>query len=202
MTDFLDRHDRLKTARLGRGLKTARAASEYLGVPYGTYSGHENGSRGIKDADIVRYANAFRVSASWLAFGQDKGHKKIAIIGVAGSIDQVDEKISRKAIATDVTPPFPVVSDARAVVVSTEEYEPILSKDDVVLIGPETTAGQLAGQRVAISSDKKILLGTLLSASQSGKCHFQLFTGKVFLETSPDWIAPIIGIIFGDQSNA
>lgn len=43
-----------------------------LNIPYGTYSGHENGSRGIKDDDILRYARVFRVSPAWLAFGE--GH--------------------------------------------------------------------------------------------------------------------------------
>lgn len=65
----MEKHDRLKLARKLR-FRTARAASEALGVPYGTYSGHEAGSRGFSDEDAERYAKAFRVSLAWLALGE------------------------------------------------------------------------------------------------------------------------------------
>ncbi|MHC2089437.1 helix-turn-helix domain-containing protein [Methylobacterium sp. CM6244] len=63
--------DRLKMARQNAGHATAKDAAQRLGVPYGTYSGHESGTRGIKKEDIERYAKAFDVSLSWLAFGLD-----------------------------------------------------------------------------------------------------------------------------------
>lgn len=62
----LEAHERLRIARRRR-YKTAREASEALGVPYGTYTGHEAGSRGFAE-DVERYARAFRVRAAWLAF--------------------------------------------------------------------------------------------------------------------------------------
>lgn len=59
-------HERLRIARKRR-FKTAREAAEALGVPYGTYTGHESGSRGFTE-DVERYAKAFRVRSAWLAF--------------------------------------------------------------------------------------------------------------------------------------
>lgn len=46
---------------------------------YGTYSGHENGSRGIKSQDATRYAAFFKVTRNWLLFGE-------------GSIEDYDNK--------------------------------------------------------------------------------------------------------------
>ena len=63
--DKLEPHERLRIARKLR-YKTARAASDALGVPYGTYTGHESGSRGFFTEDAERYAKAFRVRAAWL----------------------------------------------------------------------------------------------------------------------------------------
>lgn len=40
-----------------------------MSISYGTYAGHENGSRGIKRQDIVRYAVFFKVQPNWLEFG-------------------------------------------------------------------------------------------------------------------------------------
>lgn len=62
----LEAHERLRIARKRR-FKTAREAAAALGIPYGTYSGHELGSRGFSE-DVERYAKAFRVRAAWLAF--------------------------------------------------------------------------------------------------------------------------------------
>lgn len=58
---------RLKQAR-ERRFKTAVDAAEAMGVAYGTYSGHEKGSRGIKPESLKRYAKFFGVSARWLQF--------------------------------------------------------------------------------------------------------------------------------------
>lgn len=62
----LEPHDRLRIARKRR-FKTAREASDALGVPYGTYTGHESGSRGFSE-DAERYAKAFRVRVAWLSY--------------------------------------------------------------------------------------------------------------------------------------
>lgn len=66
----MERNQRLKWARERRGFVSAAKAAEYLGIPYGTYSGHENGKRGIKDPELEMYARAYRVSLPWLAFGE------------------------------------------------------------------------------------------------------------------------------------
>lgn len=65
----MDIHERLKTARERRGYASATKAAEAMGIPYGTYAGHENGSRGIKLPDIARYAEFFRIPVIWLQFG-------------------------------------------------------------------------------------------------------------------------------------
>ncbi|MER2264366.1 helix-turn-helix transcriptional regulator [Methylobacterium oxalidis] len=66
-----DRHHRLKQARELAGFSSAAEAANHLKVPYGTYSGHEAGSRGIRHRDLLRYATAFGVDVAWLQFGQD-----------------------------------------------------------------------------------------------------------------------------------
>lgn len=63
-------HVRLRQARESRHYKSAAQAAEAMGVPYGTYSGHENGGRGIKRDDILKYATFFRVSPGWLDYGE------------------------------------------------------------------------------------------------------------------------------------
>ena len=60
--------DRLRKAREARGLVSAAEAARGLDIPYATYAGHENGSRGFLD-DIDRYAHFFGVRPEWLRSG-------------------------------------------------------------------------------------------------------------------------------------
>jgi len=72
MADDIEIGQRLKAARKAAGFKTARAAAESLGVPYPTYTQHENGTRGIvREADL--YTRRFKVSLDWLMRGRGQG---------------------------------------------------------------------------------------------------------------------------------
>lgn len=67
MTDI---HDRLRQARIAAGFETMSDAARHFGWPISTYGGHENGTRGIKKPDLLKYAQAFDVSADWLFTGR------------------------------------------------------------------------------------------------------------------------------------
>ncbi len=62
---------RLKEAREAAGFATASEAAKAYGWTYPTYTGHENGHRGIKPHDMEKYAKAFQVSVGWLMTGRD-----------------------------------------------------------------------------------------------------------------------------------
>jgi hypothetical protein len=59
--------ERLKRARQRR-FETAKAAADFLGIPYGTLTGHESGSRGVKDNELRRYAKTYGVELPWLKY--------------------------------------------------------------------------------------------------------------------------------------
>ena len=83
---MMERNERLKQARKARGFRSSKDAAERLGVPYGTYAGHEAGTRGIKDDEIARYASAFKVSVPWLAYGIDMaGRATVPLVGYVGA---------------------------------------------------------------------------------------------------------------------
>ena len=77
-------HERLRLARQRAGFRSAAEAARALKVPYGTYSGHEAGSRGFNLDDAVAYAETFQVGVYWLAFGENddaKGGVDVAYLG-------------------------------------------------------------------------------------------------------------------------
>lgn len=62
--------DRLKRARERAGYNTAADAVRRFDWRYPTYSGHENGHRGIKRPDLEKYSAAFDVPLEWLVTGK------------------------------------------------------------------------------------------------------------------------------------
>jgi len=62
--------DRLRKAREKAGFDSPKSASDFHGWSEHTYKSHENGNRGIKHHVAKKYAEAFKVSASWLITGE------------------------------------------------------------------------------------------------------------------------------------
>lgn len=64
-----DTAQRLQQARKNAGFTSAAEAAERFGWAKPTYSGHENGSRGVRRDKAEQYGRAFKVSPEWLLFG-------------------------------------------------------------------------------------------------------------------------------------
>lgn len=62
-------HERLVAARKHAKFETAKEAADALGVPPGTYYGHENGSSGFRADKGELYARKFKVRFEWLMRG-------------------------------------------------------------------------------------------------------------------------------------
>ena len=193
---MLSKNIRLKQARIKSGFKSALAASNFLSIPYGTYSGHENGSRGIKENDILRYARAFKVSAFWLAFGQSRPKQKIRIIGFTGSVAQmIDVKSDVIGSLIEIEPSFPIEPESKALIVVGSDLAPIYENDDIVILGAPQKPSELVNIRSAAFIANSIIIGKVLEVIDDQKVHIQFSNGNVKLNANIEWICPIVGII-------
>ncbi|MCJ2068296.1 helix-turn-helix domain-containing protein [Methylobacterium sp. J-030] len=87
MLKLATKSERLRWARINAGFPSAAQAARRLGVPYGTYAGHENGLRGVKESELERYAKAFGVTVIWLIYGdeqEDLENQLVPYFGLAG----------------------------------------------------------------------------------------------------------------------
>jgi phage repressor protein C with HTH and peptisase S24 domain len=129
---------RLMKARKSRGFSTAKAAANFFGWNYDTYHYHESGKRGIGKV-AKRYANAFRVTESWLLTGEGEAPEtpKVPIYGyAAGSFDGFNV-IDINPIAQIGRPPaLEDVDDAYAVYVRGESMEPRFFNGDPLFVHP------------------------------------------------------------------
>lgn len=96
MADQVEIGRRLREARVAAGFKSAKAAAASLGVPYPTYSQHENGTRGIvREAEL--YARRYRVTLDWLMRGKGPGPSEAAnenkepggLVPITKNVDQI-----------------------------------------------------------------------------------------------------------------
>jgi SOS-response transcriptional repressor LexA len=72
MSDVANRLEvatRLKLARERAGWQTAAKAAEAMGAKYYSYAQHENGIRGFSTETAKRYAKFFKVTPTWLLYG-------------------------------------------------------------------------------------------------------------------------------------
>lgn len=69
MNDYREIGERLKTARIAAGYKSAREFCKQNNIPSSTYCMHENGNRGINHATAKRYSELLGVDFSWLMVG-------------------------------------------------------------------------------------------------------------------------------------
>lgn len=78
-----DLSHRLVQARRDAGYESARQAADALGISYGTYSTHENGSRGVPAGRAEVYARKFKVSLEWLltGHGEMRGNRLAPMAG-------------------------------------------------------------------------------------------------------------------------
>lgn len=65
-----DSASRLREARKAAGFATAQDACDRFHWTYSSYSGHENGNRGLRLGPAKQYARAFRVDLGWLLGGE------------------------------------------------------------------------------------------------------------------------------------
>jgi len=195
LSDLFERAARLKQARIGRGFTSARIAADYLGVPYGTYSGHENGSRGFKDAELRHYAKIFRVSPSWLAFGT---RISLATLKIVGAISGSDKKIQDSKVslsAHELSTPYLVPDGMDAYLIATPEYQPFFIRGDIILLGENLKYREAKNNRVAVCFSDTIVLGTVIAAETPQGLNFKLLNGSVLNIKQPRWVRSIEGII-------
>jgi len=69
MSTFGKIHERLKTARIAAGFKTAAEFCNKFGIPLSTYNMHETGRRKLMPAIAEKYSRLLEINPAWLITG-------------------------------------------------------------------------------------------------------------------------------------
>jgi SOS-response transcriptional repressor LexA len=143
--DDMDKHERLKRARIAAGIDSAASGARLVGTKIPTYTHHENGTRDFSDSEALLYARRFKVPVEWLVFGVEDGKPMSTAMPVRGEVRagawfEIEGENERKPefIAALPDPKYPasaqyalrVVGDSMNKVVQSGQYIVVVSLED------------------------------------------------------------------------
>lgn len=198
----MEQNERLRHARIEAGFQSAADAARRLGISYGTYSGHENGLRGIKESEIQKYARAFSVSPEWLRSGRlikYLGHVPAYAFGEAGTIpDGSIKTFEGDDLGAFILVPHFSEQPMSFIIIKGTLLKGIASVGDTLLhhkkfIKPgENSPGDLCVCRM---KDEKLLIRNVYPGSSSFKFHLSAFNSEPLYDVDLFEISPIISIL-------
>ena len=194
----MERNERLKFARERAGFKSAAAAARRLGAPYGTYSGHENGLRGIKDDELAAYAKAFRVPLPWLAYGTGTpdaaASKQVDLVGYVLAGDATVTFADGQGPFDTVDAPDGASANTVAVEIRGASLGPAFDGWLVFYDQEQRAAWDRLSGRLCVCeiSDGRVMVKILRPAKTPGLWHlYSNIGGDPILDQEVTWAAPV-----------
>lgn len=194
-------NERLRWARERAKFRTAADAARALGIPYGTYSGHENSGRGIPRDRVAFYARKYKVPVQWLLNGEGSPDgSTVPIVGIAGASPDGSVLYSEGQGELGDAPMVPGGSE-RTVAVEVRGDSMRGIADDGWLVyydnRRDPPTDDLAGEVCVLGlADGRVLIKKMIRGRK--KHHFDLeSTGgqPTIYDARVEWAAPVIAIV-------
>lgn len=203
-----ERHDRLRTARIGAGFKTQAEAVRRFGFNPNTYKSNENGNAPFSYDQAEEYARAYRIRAEWLYAGRGpmKEGGGVPIIGRVGA-DPEGRVIRTVGQAANDSVPMPTGGTSDSVAVEVDGHSMRGFADDGALVyfenqktpPTEDMIGEIVVVQIASgedeSADEDVLVKRLQRGSEPGLFNLESIAGPLMTDVRIRWAAEIIQII-------
>lgn len=187
-----------------RGFGSAADAARRLGVPYGTYSGHESGSRGIKDAELRQYAQSFRVSIAWLAHGvgsiDDAGSTSaLPIVGIAGLGEEIewteqgDMHLGEVEVSGITTADGLMALECRG-----DSMRPRVNDRELIVArrrDGKTPADLIGREAIVKVRNGPVLLKRIRRGYEPGRYNLESYNADLRESVEIEWVAELVSII-------
>jgi len=187
--------ERLIEARSKAGFESAAEAATALGVPYPTYSAHENGSRGFKSR-AESYAARFGCTPEWLLYGRGKGvasapvpvNRMVPVLGTvqAGLFAVIPDDPEPAGFVPLVLPGFEAAS-LYALRIVGESMNRVYPDGTIVIVCPAAEIGIRDGDHVIVRHVRNGLAETTVKEVVQEKAGVSLWPRS----TDPAFQAPV-----------
>lgn len=189
---------RLKAARSKR-YKSAMKAAEAMGVVYGTYSGHEAGSRGFDNETAKRYAKFYRVSLEWLIFGTGdmSNNSVVPIVGLVGLGGEIRWTEDGHVQLGEVELPFPLPAGCFALEARGDSQHPRVKDGEIVITrwhdGP--VKDLLNREAVVELTDARYMLKVIRRGSEADFYHLESHNAGLIQDVEIARAGPVMMIM-------
>lgn len=192
-------HERLRQARKAK-FKSARAAAIRFGWTPSTYASHENGQTplGAKAADV--YAKAFKVTASWLLYGdvgtEGGDSETVPLVGYVGAGAETHLFAESQGPFDEVPAPHNASSSTVAVEVRGESLGSFFDRwlvfyDDI----RRPVTADLVGKLCVLGlTDGRILVKKLKRGQRRGRFDLLSNVEPPIYDVMIDWAARVLSM--------
>lgn len=189
---------RLKAAR-EKHFKSAMQAAEAMGISYGTYSGHESGSRGFGDKTAARYAKFFRVPVDWLVLGIGSMTRTnvVPIVGLVGLGGEIQWDEDGHVHLGEVELPFSLPPGCFALEAKGDSQHPRVKDGEVVITRwHEGAVRDLIGREAVVElSDKRYLLKVIRRGTEADLYHLESHNAGLIEDVEISRAGPVMMIM-------
>lgn len=191
---FMEAKDRLTEARKKAGYGSASDAARAFGWAIPTYTGHENGSRGIRWEAAQAYGKAFRVSPLWIMEGRgerDVTYPMVPLVGYVGAGAEVrlfDGDASTERI-DEVEGPPTADEHIVAVIVRGDSMAPVFPDRSIIFYRnipgpPDQVINQECIVRLA---DGRTFVKILQRGSEHGLYNLFSYNAPLMVDLAVEW---------------
>lgn len=200
-----DEAKRLAEARIARGFTEAKAAADYFGWNYTTYSQHERGERGLRKAVAEKYGAAYRVSPAWLTTGEGEMADRFTVtvmgkIGAGSSIVPEVEQVPAGGLY-EIRTPFTVPRGAIAFEVDGDSMWPRYDPGDVIVCWRQgSSMEEVIGWEAAVrTADGQRYLKRILEGAEPGTFDLESHNAPPIRGVHIEWVAQVHAVIRADM---
>lgn len=169
-----------------------------MGVPVGTYGGHENGARALDDDVAVRYGKHFKVRWSWILRGEGSpGPARawvpvIGYVGAGGEIYSIDD-YAQGAAEDQIEKPPGLSENAVALRVKGDSMWPAYRDGDLLVYDSEPLppANFLTKECVIRLRDGRTYIKVLMQGSQPLRYTLMSYNAPPMPDEDVEWAAPV-----------
>ena len=187
---------RLRHARIKSGHASAAAGGRAAGVHVQQAANHEAGRRGVNEAELAAYAEAYGVGAGWLLTGRNEPgtSRSVPVVGYVGAraVIYTEDDHAKGAGLEEAEVPPGADANTVAVIVRGTSMLPAYREGTLIFYSERLPPSDLIGEDAVVGlADGTTMLKRVMPGRAPGRYTLDSTNAEPILDAEVEWAAPI-----------